>query len=1410
MRPEEICEQMRNLLPRIRAIIARAPLYSAVLGPIDRMLTQLGNMNGTFDGFSAEDLSAAFAELRRKTTTAVNTLSNIRHKRDNTYYSSAEKKALQALASLDGKLSQYDPLVKEYVDAERNVSRYSTNYPANKNRHIASMRQLTANGMRPGYRDCEKMTLPAEKDDRQNTYAAFIWLGIQHAKSYAAGAPESVGAGIYTRTFDRMRDELRTAPPTCRAQLARCLAQYECYMLSKAKESLQAISGGRTNLSQEELAQAIRDPAITQAAAFANFRQALEKDPLMAHYIHTACRDTIGRDYDAVKNVVEQASAPVQEGRPAIAQAVNDRRNAMREDVNASGFSVASKEGRLCELYDRLGEAEEKDGTVCQAMRNTLKKVIDDRKLINENDESFRKAMHDCERASRDYVTTHSKNPFSTRAKNRMAAADEMMRLSRGYTDAYAQERERQSRAEIEKMPQRSDPQSRIKLSKLQKVIAPVHTVPKVAKAVNTVSKYRSSGFGHKVANVTNFVMTNTVGLVGAAISEAVTHQSDKGISKPLDPTRVPGSRYDHYHDEVDENGLFYDRRKIPLIWAREIPEEPTGDIEFSIEVEQAKEGTDFGSDKGNGFREKDAIGAVGPQYGHAFITLKYTQKDPLTGQPKRYKTSFGFYPESTFGTGAQLMNSAQYGSKQMGRIVSDFGHEVSIGQTFKISPDQFNKIVTLTQNYEKGGYNVMTRNCVTFTKACVDEIELEEAKKLFEETDLNSDWIAHSAGSGGVNLGFGYAAKAVAKNELYKLQDVDAFFYQRYGQKLVSEEDLKMQDMESYNKRAKGYSPGFLGEKMREKENIPLHTNKWEGTKNLRKEALLDRYFVESPLYTNSTNDDMSEKDKMGILEQIANEKKKAYNMVCLEKQFNRLQDKIRELPDFKTPADKAALNETLNKMKQFSDNLLDGMGFSLSYIDINNEKAFSQNGNYEYKHVDYTKKKQAYHDLAKLCDAYTSGMNDIFRDTFRSDPRLDLEFGKVISFAERIKDLATAEYPNFVREDRIGFDDLAMLEGEFDISRSGLRSLYDIKCRDKDYFYNKKLPNGNVKEYKQSMKVSPLEAYAAIKVYGSLENAVELINRSNEIDVDDFYDMKKRYEAAILQDKKELVIDLGKSMETKLGRYYVPTAEDINVIFNKLPCSEKCLSRDERNTKNSYTNMYFSSNALKGLIFEKYFGGFEEQAKDFAMSMREQDAVEILTAEDHEEQEVFLENVGGDVQLANPIQRRQAFVNSKKSDMDKKMLKFISDKVNGNFNTKSAFEKMKNETAKFLYYNETGEHYDPKKPGAKDKLSTYSDKAEARLVRDIIGTYLEPQLDYQLIREFKGPQATNQDKKIYQRMGNLQNANTDPRLFYLEKEYAQALQYNRQQNQPQNRPEDLPNPPQDQPQNRNRMLLG
>ena len=511
--------------------------------------------------------------------------------------------------------------------------------------------------------------------------------------------------------------------------------------------------------------------------------------------------------------------------------------------VQAKKPASAPEPSPAQKLYEQLQAIHDENASPSyKAMLTSVEKLLEKQREPSPDTEELQKLMRDCERAARNYLTTHRKSPFTSKGKKRVKAANDLLSLSRSDTDKYTKKVEEGNQKKIKAIKSASMAQlnRHLEISKLQRVITPVHTLPKLPQAVNTASYIRRSGIGHKIANVTNAVMVNTVGLLGAAVTELVTHEHDHGNSVELDTRRVPGGKpNEHYHDKLDADGLFSDRRKIPLVWAKEIPEDPNGDIELSICVDQAKEGTDLGVSNSKGFQDKDAYGEKDTNYGHAFLTVKYSQVDPITGVRKRYQTSFGFYPDDLFRNPVQGISQAQFGTASPGVVSSDFGHDVSAMQTFKITADQFNKLVTFTQNYEKQGYNAITRNCVNFTRDCVEHLELDEALKLYQKTDLNSDDFVVNAGIVVAPLGAGYAAKLAAKNRLYRFQSMNSYRYQRFGQKMVTKDDIRLMDMKTYQMRAKGYSPGLLGETIRARENIPIHTKKWAGTNQMRKEAL-------------------------------------------------------------------------------------------------------------------------------------------------------------------------------------------------------------------------------------------------------------------------------------------------------------------------------------------------------------------------------------------------------------------------------------------------------------------------------------------------------------------------------------------------------------------------------------------
>lgn len=1353
MSPEKFCAQLRNTLMQIRPGLAAANLDSA-LKQIDRLGEMLSAMAAGEMTFSIEALVDAFHTLQISAYNAAGTLNAARGKKTGAKLNSAEKKALTSLESLGKNLADFQPVIKRYQKADKYLADYQTGVSTGARAAIlqSEMNRITDAGMRPGYSDCDMMHLNSRSETQ--VFADFVWLGMQHENVRTSSGDYAVmPAGRYQKTYERLIRELQSASPAVRAKFACFMDQYERYLLSEANSALERISDGNPELTNGQRAEAITDPAIMTAVSFRSFRNTIAKLPLMSQYLNAAMSTQSRQKYAAVEDVVRKVSDPNLSD-PVISHAVIERRAILQEGVKRVGFSASSREGQLFQLYEQLKSLEDnKSSPSYLAMAASLKRIIDRRRPYDENDPEFQKALRDCERAARNYVTTHRKSPYTSLGKKRVAAANSLLSLSRTLIEAnvnQAEQANKQAEKQIVTQISTSKDSEKIdlmvKLSKLQKVITPVHTLSKVPQAVNTTSFFRKSGIGHQIANVTNVVFSNTIGLVAAGIAEAITHESDKGISEPLDTIHVPGSdKSQTYHDRVDENGLFTDTRKIPLVWAKEIPEEPVGDIEFSIQVEQAKDGTDLGTSKSSGFQDKDAAGTFDTHYGHAFITLKYTQKDPVTGQPKRYQTTFGFYPEEAFIGIAQNINQAQFGATSPGRITDDSGHAISASQTFKINAEQFNKIVSLTQTYEKDGYNTITRNCVSFVKDCVDEIGLEEAKELFKVTDLNSGAMLEKISSGAVTLGFGYSGKLAAKNELYAVQSMDSYRYQRFGQKIISKENLKQQDIQNYNMRAAGYSPGLLGEMIREKENVPIHTNKWKGTTQM-KEKIWDKPLNPTDRSYNKLMQgaDTQEEEKTRQHYYANDLYQKKYNLICLKKQFFALQNAIKSLPDF-NPNDKTNA-KALIQMKQFSDTLTEAMQMCIDEIDVNKDSKI--NPEHEWVKVDYHKRKQVFKDLIRVTNAYSEGMNDIFRNTFRSDPRLNLEFGKVISFAERIRDKATKEYPTFVRDEKIPFEDLSMLQGELDCSRVALKSLYNAKFRSKNFFYTSPAQeNVNEVTYKESVLYSPLETVAAIKVYGSLTEAIKETNEKLETDETSLSGIQQKQRFQSISNKEELVKDLAKSMENRLTRNYVPTKADIKMFFYDLPNNEYLISKssDSRNdSENTDLDQpkQFATNTMKGLVFEKYFSGFSGQFKGIFEQLEVPNNFRALTAAVTGDEDEFggAEKIkpGHQKALNDNFKAYSPVMEEIKKTIAEKASKFISRKMrHPDDHTKKALKEMTLQTARHLYFKTNGKEYDPEKdhtPEEKQAFESMIPEAKKQLVEDITNSLLLPELQYAL----------------------------------------------------------------------------
>lgn len=309
-----------------------------------------------------------------------------------------------------------------------------------------------------------------------------------------------------------------------------------------------------------------------------------------------------------------------------------------------------------------------------------------------------------------------------------------------------------------------------------------------------------------------------TFGVVGTIVGAVLGAPGQLGEKERVENSQkkrrhgvVPGTKDEKFIDEDvtdsdDEDRILFDVRRSPLIWEKLSAEDPDSPPEITIMAQQSR----------NGMRETNISGM-----GHCMIGLSYSRFNKATGRKERYKLKMGFYPGGGSGSPTlQLMMAG--GAIIHGQIRDDTGHAYTVARKYKVKPGDINRIIRATETYADGGYGFYKRNCATYVTDMAKLANLPFSGEMVEE-DIHFKGIWSNAAN--IATGGAYSAYSLAANNLAsKLQKNDKS-YQNYGQKMVTKEDLDRYYNTAKNGDVirKGYSPGVMGEVLRESDKGEL-----------------------------------------------------------------------------------------------------------------------------------------------------------------------------------------------------------------------------------------------------------------------------------------------------------------------------------------------------------------------------------------------------------------------------------------------------------------------------------------------------------------------------------------------------------------------------------------------------------
>ena len=312
-----------------------------------------------------------------------------------------------------------------------------------------------------------------------------------------------------------------------------------------------------------------------------------------------------------------------------------------------------------------------------------------------------------------------------------------------------------------------------------------------------------------------------TIGLaagVGTTIASVFTSRN-----KPKDAQlfrqheMVPGRKGEEFEDknitdDEDETRILSDTRRGPLVWEKLTAGDPEDPPELCIMTVQGKRGSTIA-----------ANGIDGGEYGHSLIGLSYSRYNKFTKRKERYQLRIGYNLGAGTMASMGLKLVGLIGASGAGQIKDNTDSSFDVGRKYQIKPGDVNRILKAMSKYSDGGYNSYKRNCTTFAVDMAKLAHVPVGDEVKEET-LE---IANGANAV-LNLvsGIGYSGYKGAKNDMKKRMGKTDKSYANFGQKLYTEEDYKNLKSSYKNQTEfihKGYSPGVLGETLREQKDGEL-----------------------------------------------------------------------------------------------------------------------------------------------------------------------------------------------------------------------------------------------------------------------------------------------------------------------------------------------------------------------------------------------------------------------------------------------------------------------------------------------------------------------------------------------------------------------------------------------------------
>lgn len=544
-------------------------------------------------------------------------------------------------------------------------------------------------------------------------------------------------------------------------------------------------------------------------------------------------------------------------------------------------------------------------------------------------------------------------------------------------------------------------------------------------------------------------------------------------------------------------------------------------------------------------------------EVGHGFVALKYSKKNPITGKMERYECTFGFYPK--IGNPAFSIMTAQVeeGLHVPGEVCDDYDHTYAVEKVYEVNNKKINQVILAAQQYEKEGYNIVKRNCAGFTYAMAKVAGIEP-EQYMQPTDFQAAVLP-------VLYGFtsfgGPMMSRIGEHKVLKRSVETDYSYGNFGNKKITPETIRKFSKTEFNLRTEGYSPSQITEVIRADHGNPL-----------------------SGRYTEIS------KIKYGDL----------------------LESVDTDIAKFQAALDKYADKHNLPELKENNAKLREYM--KTQYHVLYNDSSFAlkqytKDGD-DVKLHSVKQQRIACKKVANTANTFKKDLSDIFYDTYKGDPELNLLFNGYIS-----KLTGISGYMNYLYEDLaealrypVNLDAIkdpnerayykAITDADYtdfvDFKRDDAQAIKDFLFQRVAYKFPVTDKNGNVKTKKISLAQS--EVIAGIKLFGSIEQTLRY-KWLRRIDENKLTKAEKK-EFAEYKKKADTYNNFIKSAESILERPQA-TREDIEFIFSELPDLEDPSLNSNSQVSFSARQLSRPSESLKGIIFGKTLQGLKEKLK-------------------------------------------------------------------------------------------------------------------------------------------------------------------------------------------------------------------